>query len=109
MSSSRIFQFYENDTSIHYTARLLLTSKLRKREESNDMNDNYTISSWDDLQSPSHSKFVEILSNFFEFEKVEEIQKIKGKNVTNYELRIVWKLLMIQLNVTVNALGVATF
>ena len=50
-----------------------------------------------------------LLSDFFDQEKVEEITKIEGPNITNYELRIVWKTLMVQLNVTVKSFGIAKF
>ena len=108
MLSTPNFQFCEIDTSIHYTTRFLLPSRLRKIGDSQ-CSDEVQIPTWDDFYSPPHYKLVEILSNFFENEKVEEIQKIQGANITNYELRIVWKSLMIQLNVNVNSLGVANF
>lgn len=102
------YEFKENVTSTHHSWRSniewlfwykdgLVQQKYEKESQQN----------FPSYQSDPKS--VNIMREFFENEKVEDIHVVRGKNITNYKLNIVWKALIVKLNVTIYNLDTAIF
>lgn len=94
----------EHENRVHQKSRFHLKDAIRQNDPQRKLPQNLK-----EMVKQERLKTFEHLSRFFQKERVEDISRIEGKNIVNYELKIVWKALTINLKVAANAYGLIIF
>lgn len=100
----QLIMLSEHENRVHQKSRFHLEDAIKQYAPQRKAPQNLK-----EMVKQERPKTFEHLSRFFQKERVEDISRIEGRNIVNYELKIVWKALTINLKVTANSYGLIIF